>query len=54
MSSVSKQYKAKPFHKWCRSGKELKAKNKLRGLYFFNSALRQLLKKKLRKEMETN
>lgn len=51
MASSSKQYKAKAFHMWQRSGKELKYKNRCRGLHFFNSAFRQLFKTEARKEI---
>lgn len=47
MTSQSKYHKIKSFHKWYRSGKELKNKFKCKGLNFYNSALRQYLKKEI-------
>ena len=52
MSSASKIHKTKGFHKWFRSGKELKNTDKCRWLHFYNSCNRHKNKKETQKELE--
>lgn len=52
MSSQSKIHKSKGFHRWFRSGKELKNTDKCRGLHFYNSCNRQSDKKMCKQEVE--